>query len=91
MNITKEQKELFDKEGYLFFPSIFSKKEVQNLLQAVPELYEIRGDWVMALTPGGVDQDLYRLGYKKIKRPMFPLDKDMEDPDLNAVLIPVLK
>ena len=57
----------------------------------VPELYDIRGDWVMALTPGGVDQDLYRLGYKKIKRPMFPLDKDMEDPDLNAVLIPVLK
>ena len=57
----------------------------------VPELYDIRGDWVMALTPGGVDQDLYRLGYKKIKRPMFPLDRDMEDPDLNAVLIPVLK
>ena len=57
----------------------------------VPELYDIRGDWVMALTPGGVDQDLYRLGYEKIKRPMFPLDRDMEDPDLNAVLIPVLK
>jgi len=45
MNITKEQKELFDKEGYLFFPSIFSKKEVQNLLQAVPELYEIREEY----------------------------------------------
>ena len=57
----------------------------------VPELYDIRGDWVMALTPGGVDQDLERLGYKKIKRPMFPLDKDMNDPDLSAVLIPVLK
>ena len=57
----------------------------------VPELYDIRGDWVMALTPGGVDQDLERLGYKKIKRPMFPLDKDMADPDLSAVLIPVLK
>ena len=57
----------------------------------VPELYDIRGDWVMALTPGGVDQDLERLGYKKIKRPMFPLDKDMDDPDLSAVLIPVLK
>ena len=57
----------------------------------VPELYDIRGDWVMALTPGGVDQDLYRLEYEKIKRPMFPLDRDMEDPDLNAVLIPVLK
>jgi len=45
MNITKEQKELFDKEGYLFFPSIFSKKEVQNLLQAVPELYEIKEEY----------------------------------------------
>ncbi len=54
----------------------------------VPELYEMRGDWIMALTPGGVDQDLDRLGYKGIKRPMFPLDKDMETPDLSARLIP---
>ncbi|MDT7827083.1 M81 family metallopeptidase [Pricia sp. S334] len=54
----------------------------------VPELYDMRGDWLMALTPGGVDQDLERLGYKRIKRPMFPLDKDMEQPDLNAQLIP---
>ena len=53
----------------------------------VPELYNIRGDWVMALTPGGVDQDLERLGYQNIKRPMYPLDKDMEDPDLSARLI----
>lgn len=53
----------------------------------VPELYDMRGDWVMALTPGGVDQDLDRLGYKRIKRPMFPVDKDMEDPDLSARLI----
>ncbi|MGA0829325.1 MAG: MlrC C-terminal domain-containing protein, partial [Flavobacteriaceae bacterium] len=53
----------------------------------VPELYDMRGGWVMALTPGGVDQDLDRLGYKRIKRPMFPLDKDMADPDLSARLI----
>ncbi|MDH5400434.1 MAG: M81 family metallopeptidase [Cyclobacteriaceae bacterium] len=53
----------------------------------VPELYNMRGDWTMALTPGGVDQDLERLGYKKINRPMFPLDKDMADPDLSARLI----
>ena len=45
MNITKEQKEVFDKEGYLFFPSIFSQKEVQNLLHAVPELYKIREEY----------------------------------------------
>jgi microcystin degradation protein MlrC len=54
----------------------------------VPELYDMRGDWLMALTPGGVDQDLARLPYKRIQRPMFPLDKDMKDPDLSARLVP---
>ena len=42
----------------------------------------------MALTPGGVDQDLERLPYKRINRPMFPFDKDMKDPDLSAHLVP---
>ncbi len=55
----------------------------------VPELYDMRADWVMALTPGGVDQDLERLGYKHIKRPIFPLDKNMESPDLAARIIPL--
>ncbi|GLR17863.1 M81 family metallopeptidase [Portibacter lacus] len=55
----------------------------------VPELYDIRAGWIMALTPGGVDQDLQRLDYKRINRPMFPLDKDMETPDLSARLIPL--
>lgn len=53
-----------------------------------PELYNMRADWLLALTPGGVDQDLERLPYKRIKRPMFPLDKDMKDPDLSAKLVP---
>ena len=53
----------------------------------VPELYNIRGGWNMALTPGGVDQDLQRLGYKRIKRPMFPLDKHMDNVDLKTRLI----
>ena len=42
----------------------------------------------MALTPGGVDQDLNRLGYERIKRPMFPLDSSMSQPDLKAHFIP---
>jgi microcystin degradation protein MlrC len=54
----------------------------------VPELYDIRAGWIMALTPGGVDQNLERLGHKRIIRPMYPLDKDMQDPDLKAQLIP---
>ena len=55
----------------------------------VPDLYNMRGDWLMALTPGGVDQDLLRLEYKNIIRPMFPFDPDMEDPDLSAQFIPL--
>ena len=53
----------------------------------VPELYQMRGDWIMALTPGGVDQDIERLNYKRIKRPMFPFDYEMEKPNLNVRLI----
>jgi len=45
MHLTKEQKEVFDKEGYLFFPSHFSQKEIQYLSSAVPELYEIREEY----------------------------------------------
>jgi microcystin degradation protein MlrC len=55
----------------------------------VPELYEMRGDWIMALTPGGVDQDLERLDYKRINRPMFPLDKELNSHDLTARIVPV--
>jgi microcystin degradation protein MlrC len=53
-----------------------------------PELYAMRADWIMALTPGGVDQDLERLVYKRIERPMFPFDKNMKDPDLTARIVP---
>lgn len=55
----------------------------------VPELYDMRADWIMALTPGGVDQDLERLAFKRINRPMFPFDRDMEEPDLSARLVPL--
>lgn len=56
----------------------------------VPELYDLQQDWVMALTPGGVDQDLFRIDYKNIKRPMYPLDKDtMDNPALKAKFIPL--
>jgi microcystin degradation protein MlrC len=41
-----------------------------------PELFDAAGDWLLALTPGGVDQDLERLSYAHLVRPMFPLDRD---------------
>ncbi|MDO5105065.1 M81 family metallopeptidase [Capnocytophaga sp.] len=55
----------------------------------VPELYNMRKGWVMALTPGGVDQDLMRLPYKNIQRPMYPLDADMPEPNLKARFVPL--
>ena len=54
----------------------------------VPELYNIRADWIMALTPGGY-QDIERLDYKRINRPMFPMDKNMKKPDLSARFVPL--
>lgn len=53
-----------------------------------PELFDMSADWLLALTPGGVDQDLARLGHHRIRRPMFPFDVAMETPDLSARIIP---
>lgn len=55
-----------------------------------PDLYDMSADWMLSLTPGGVDQDLLRLGHKNIVRPMFPFDKKFEqEPDLSARIIPL--
>ena len=56
-----------------------------------PELYNMQADWMMALTLGGVNQDLANLPYKRINRPMYPIDRDMADPDLSARMVPFVK
>ena len=55
----------------------------------VTQLYDINKGWIMALTPGGVEQDLFRLNYKRIERPMFPVDEFESEPDLSAVFVPL--
>jgi microcystin degradation protein MlrC len=52
-----------------------------------PELYAMQSAWLMALTPGGVDQDIEHLTYRRIERPMFPFDQFSKDPDLSARLV----
>ncbi len=52
-----------------------------------PELYELAANWLLALTPGGVDQDLLRLGHRRIDRPMFPFDPEMGRPELEPELL----
>lgn len=47
-----------------------------------PELYDAAADWLLALTPGGVDQDLLRLGHHNLGGPVFPFDTSVTEPDL---------
>ena len=42
MQLTQQQRADFDREGYLFFPRLFSAAEVAILTAAVPALYERR-------------------------------------------------
>ena len=42
MRLTPEQRVQFDRDGYLFFPSLFSPTETKRLVDAVPELYARR-------------------------------------------------
>ena len=42
MELTEQQTEAFDKDGYLFFPELFTPEEVKKLNDAVPELYDRR-------------------------------------------------
>ncbi len=53
----------------------------------VPELFAAAKGWVLALTPGGVDQDIVRLGHRNLERPIYPLDPDMPAPDLAPVIV----
>jgi microcystin degradation protein MlrC len=53
----------------------------------VPDLFAAATAWVIALTPGGVDQNIVRLGHKSLKRPIYPLDPGMAPPDLTPELL----
>lgn len=53
-----------------------------------PELRALAADWMIALTPGGVDQDLLRLGHRRLARPLHPFDPELTDPDLTPRLVP---
>lgn len=53
----------------------------------VPDLFDAANGWVLALSPGGVDQHIVRLGHSGVERPMYPLDPDMADPKFEPVLI----
>jgi ectoine hydroxylase len=39
MKLTQEQLQQFDRDGYLFFPSLFAESEIKTLTDAVPPLF----------------------------------------------------
>ena len=51
-----------------------------------PELHEMAADWILALTPGGVDQDLLRLGHHNLAPGVHPFDTSVTDPELTPVV-----
>ncbi|WP_159797719.1 M81 family metallopeptidase [Puerhibacterium puerhi] len=52
-----------------------------------PVLHAMAADWRLMLTPGGVDQDLQRLPYRRLERPVFPLDAFDGEVTLRAELV----
>jgi microcystin degradation protein MlrC len=53
----------------------------------VPDLFAAAKGWVLALTPGGVDQDIVRLGHRHLERPIYPLDQLKTEPELAPELL----
>ena len=51
-----------------------------------PELRALARGALLALTPGAVNQDIPSLPYRRVSRPMYPLDPDMPDPDFTATI-----
>jgi microcystin degradation protein MlrC len=52
------------------------------------ELLDIASRSYLALTPGGVNQDIPSLPFTRIDRPIFPLDPDMPEPAWDVKLFP---
>jgi microcystin degradation protein MlrC len=60
---------------------------VVKLGYLVPDLFDAAKGSLLALTPGGVDQDILRRGHARLDRPIYPLDSRMPTPDLTPVIV----
>jgi microcystin degradation protein MlrC len=53
-----------------------------------PELRSAASAAFQALTPGAVNQDIESLDFRRVERPVFPLDRDMKEPDWEIRIFP---
>ncbi len=51
-----------------------------------PDLRRMARHALLALTPGAVNQDIPSLDYRRVQRPIYPLDPSLRDADLGATL-----
>lgn len=52
-----------------------------------PELFELAQGWSLALTPGGVDQDLVRLGHRHLLPGTYPFEPDAPRPAFEPLVV----
>lgn len=52
-----------------------------------PDLREFAAGWVMALTQGATDLLPERLTYDHVVRPLYPLDRELPEPDLTPLVL----
>ncbi len=50
-----------------------------------PELQRVARTSLLAFSPGAIDPLVERLPYQRVRRPIYPLDREMADPDLSAM------
>lgn len=73
--------------GHVFLPPEGYDAVVVKNGYLFPDQAQAAATWFMALTPGGTDLDVGRLAFKKVQRPIYPLDSYF-DADLTPVLLP---
>jgi hypothetical protein len=72
MPLDGSQLDAFDRDGYLFFPRMFSAEEIKVLTDEVPNLRLERGPWssvTRMVSTSPRPQLAYRRGYRKPYRP----------------------
>jgi microcystin degradation protein MlrC len=88
--IVTERRRPFREEADLRVPGL----DVRNGTDVVvkigylePELFEMAADWRLALTAGGVDQDLVRWEHVHLSGPAYPFQPLVDPPDLTPLVI----
>jgi len=72
--------------GHAYFEPVGYDVVVTKVGYLFPGQIEQADTWFMAITPGGTDLDVERLGFRHIDRPMYPIDRTFE-PDLLPIVL----